>query len=701
MKHKNSLLYPLALLLPILFATPFIVLLKNPDDFKLSLITYSGVLLAVTLILTVIMWLLIKILSIKFQRKAIAILLSCATVLVIQAYSVHGFFDYGQLDGHKVHWSSLGISYWVEFISFVLSIVILYKIYLKIPQQWKTIAVVLIVFSLSQTLLLLPNYINTNKQTSAPQAFDDSVFDFSSKKNIVHILADGFQADIAKQVLDENPELAQEFTGFTFFENHLGHFQGTAPTIPSIFTGKYFDLDAGFHVDKTEQDIEKHSYVNVLSDAGYRLDFAGISKIYCLDGAHTCVNKSFNDLKSRGYFEHSSTFGDFMWLTDISLFRHVPMFLKEKIYNNGLWWLSGKIARSWSPYPDPIIREWTDNMRVTTTEPKYKWHHFIGTHIPAQWSADCQFLGRQPQVRDAYKAQAHCILKDMAQLFKKMKQLNIYDNSIIIINGDHGSNIPANDLFNRTKNRSTYRDEFLGVVRPVFMFKKPMAQGSMMFSNAPTTLIDIAPTILDVAGLPTEKYSGVSAFKKIDDEKNTRYFNRYLSQTFWSGKPIMYNKYMVSGEIRNRLNWQLIDLPNRPPAPSSYDHLSYDNISQFSKGLSLSKKRAKTQKRADISGSEFSVLLGAKDSSPKELTLTLSLPDNLNHQSVNLWINQKPVVQNFEIDTESDQKISINIPIQQDFLNTGNNLFTFKFNETTELSSKIEISAKIHAISLN
>lgn len=700
-KTQNSLLFHLALWLPVALATPLIVFIQNPDDFTGHLLAQVFLLIAFTGGLTLISWLVVKILPSPINKLLISLMLAIATALVIQGYIVHGLIDFGQLDGSLINWKGLGPIYRIEYKVILLALIILTILYFFVPKILKTLSSLLIIFSLAQLLLVVPSYFQRETPVIAADDFDDSVYEFSSEKNIIHILADGFQADIVKQVFDENPELANEFTGFDFFENHLGRFQATAPTIPSILTGKFFDLNKGFNSHKLRENIKNHSYTNELHKAGYRLDFAPISNIYCHEQANSCVPLTFRDLKSRGYSDDYSIIGSLMLLLDISLFRHTPLYIKSRVYNNGAWLLSSKLSKGTALFPDPIIREWIENMTVTTTQPIYKWYHFIGTHVPAQWDANCNFQGRQPQSREYYKAQTHCVLNGMANLIIKLKQENIYDNTTIIVNGDHGCNIPAYDLIGLSKNRSTYTDSLLGVSRPLFMFKKANNNEALYYNNSPTTLEDVAPTILDAVNLSIDKYAGVSAFKKLNDGENKRIFHRYISKTFWTGNPVAYNEYHISGDIKDRSNWQLVTLNNRDKAPTAYERMSYPSAFVFSKGLSLSIPNSETQMEAAVNGAELFILLSDLETKASTINIKLKPHKSTKHLVLSLFINNENVAKNIEIKPDYQNWLTLEIPINEGILTAENNLFKFEFKDTGSDANHLATSAIVRSLYLN
>jgi len=690
--------YSLALWLPLVFSTPLIIAIQNPDDFPVSFFSLLSSLALLTFIVILISQIIIKWLTFIKRDTINSSMVSLATVITIQGYIVHGFFNYGQLDGKKIEWQQFGWLFWFESVGFVLSIVVLTKLYLKIKKHLKTISIGLALFSLLQLIVVLPNYQSKKPASNNIQSYDQSVFEFSSNKNIIHILADGFQVDIVKQVLDENPDLAREFSGFDFFENHMGRYQGTSPTIPTIFNGRFFDLNKGYSHKTNKQNLDKYSYTNVLDKEGYYLDFAPISDTYCHVNARNCDSFSFNDLKSRGYKTTTSTLSKLLLLFDISLFRHSPMSIKQDIYNDGTWLLSTKIKDSAS-VPFPVIKEWTNHMQVTTTKPVYKWYHFIGTHIPAQWDGDCQFHGRLAQERENYLAQTQCVLIGLSNLFKKLKAENIYDKTSIIINGDHGCNISANDLIGEATNKSIFTDSLLGVARPVFMVKKPQSNHQIKYYQTKTNLQDIAPTILSIADLNHEDYPGELAYKK-SSLSNKRHFQRYNAKTYWSGEPIEYTEFEVEGDVRNRSNWKLQGIHNTKKAPSSYPYFTFDNAYNFTKGMSLWKKTGKHQESSSILGKEFFVLMSEPDKYTSSLEITLKVYQHTQNQTLNTYLNGNKISDNIQIKSDDNNWTTIVLPIPKDMMKKENNLFKFQFSQMGHGESQISISAKIKSIVL-
>ncbi len=701
-KNTPNFLLLFSLWLPIAFVTPIVIFIQNPDDFNYS-ITHQMFVSSAFLLLSILTnWLFFTLLPKRIRKYGNSVVVALATTLVIQGYIINNLITLGPLDGSKILWSQFGSVYWLEMGGFILFFFFFVFMLIKKYKHIQTIAFGLVMFSCTQLLLNIPLYFQQTKDKSHQNTIDESVYSFSSTLNVIHILADGFQADIVKQVFDENPELKKEFTGFDFFENHLGRYQSTSPTIPTLMTGQYFDLNKGYQHTEMAKNIELNSYANELYNAGYQLDYVVIQNMHCHKKANSCLNRSFNDLKARGY-DDTSLFNSLLLQMDITLFRHTPLFFKKRIYNDGAWLISRNLSNSWSQYPDPVIREWTNKLKVNTSKPVYKWYHFIGTHIPAQWDSQCNFKGRQPQSRAFYKDQTTCVLTGLAGLIKKLKKENIYNNTVFVINGDHGCNIPANDVYGIPSNSSIVTDAFMGLTRPLFMFKKAKAQGELSYINTPSTHINVAPTLLDSVDLSTERFGAHSLYKNNGSDiskDQPRFFHRYDTKTYWSGEPISFNEYKVTGDIKNRANWELLALRNRPKAPSYYDYISYDTAMNFSKGLSLSIPNRKTQKIANITGKEFYILMSDIQEKAKKLSFSLSFPKDIQNQKVSIFINQKPIVINLELENNNSKEITKEVALPEGILTQENNLIKFEFSEVEDFKTQNFISAKLHSIYL-
>lgn len=663
------------------FASPLLITLANKEDFAFNTYWFSFTSLLLILALSAISYFLSA--KTPFARVIAIASLACAFVFTIQGNIVHDLFYYGDFNGSHTDWRQFGWKFWAEWVGFLLAFPLFYWLLSKFRQVpvWLTLIPVM-----SSILLVAPVLLNQQENAAFGLSDDEvnpDVFEFSSDLNLVHLLPDGFQGDIAREVLEDHPEIAARLEGFTLYRDHLGMYQGTAPSVPAIFTGQPFDFEAGYSVQRTMDEMKLYAYPARLQENGFRLDYVTLSSAHCVEGAASCVTRPFNDLKPRGYLRYKNEHFSYAvrQLTDLTLFRHLPMYLKEQIYNNGDWFLADTTLDGSSPWPDPVLREWIDNMVVAGSQPRFKWYHYIGAHIPPHWDANCVFNRELERTRQQYYDQSVCVLTGIARFADRLRELNIYDQTAIIISGDHGVNIRPDDQQGLTINGGLHHG-VLGASRPALLVKPLKNRNPFQLNGSPTHLLDIAPTALDLMGLE-DGYQGQSVLTIDPAVQRVRTFNWYASAEFWTGDPISYDHWQVDGEVSDVRNWSLQDIYSKTIAASDYPAINFNTVFASSRGLSVNRATPDAE-YAWIGGSEFSILVGTEQ--PKlssSLEIQISLPDFMKAQTqtISVIVNHQLLAKTYLLEKNEDWT-QITIPIPDGLLEKGNNLITFKFSET-------------------
>lgn len=666
------------------FASPLLVLLANKDDIAFNPIWFS--LFAMTLVVLVSISAAYLSGKTRYAKTISIISLSCAFVFAIQGNVVHDLFYYGDFNGSLTNWRQYGWVFWAEWVLFLLAFPLFYRFF---SRRRKTPVWLALIPVLSSVLLVIPVLLKQpepNTPSTADDDVDPSVLEFSSELNLIHLLPDGFQGDIAREVLEDHPDLADRLKGFTLYRDHLGMYQGTAPSIPAIFTGRPFDFAAGYDASRSVEEIQQFAYPARLLEHNFRLDYVTILPVYCVEGAASCISRPFNDLKPRGYFryENDRYAYEIRQLADLTLFRHLPMFLKERIYNNGSWFFADTTIDGSSPWPDPVLREWIDNMVIAGPQPRYKWYHYIGAHIPPKWDANCVFDRDLKRTRKQYYDQSLCVLTGIARFTEKLRQLGIYDQTAIIISGDHGVNIEPDDVRGEKANAALYATR-LGAARPALLLKPLHNREPFQVSNLQTSLLDIAPTALDLIGMEGE-FNGQSILR-IDPEVNrTRIFNPYTTLDFWTGEPISNDTWQVDGPIMDLENWSLQNIFYKQAAPVAYPSINYNSAFATSRGLSLNRSKP-NEKSSWIGGPEFSILVWTDlPELPAKIDLELRMPDFMQAemQSFTVSVNHQLLDTTYSLRKHEDWEL-MTISVPDGLLIQGSNQITLRFSETATL----------------
>lgn len=141
------------------------------------------------------------------------------------------------------------------------------------------------------------------------------------------------------------------------------------------------------------------------------------------------------------------------------------------------------LARDWAPFPDqPEIYD--------------LYRQYWGLYNPQSLM----------DYRVAHALQMEVVDGALARLIKILKEKNLYDESLIIVTGDHGEMNGRWGLVD--KGVFLYPD----VLRTPLVVKMPSSMGVQPHTvDAPVSLLDIAPTVLSVAGIePEAKLDGQS-----------------------------------------------------------------------------------------------------------------------------------------------------------------------------------------------
>jgi hypothetical protein len=118
---------------------------------------------------------------------------------------------------------------------------------------------------------------------------------FSSRKNVLHIVLDGFQSDVFEEIVSERVDGARfrsALKGFVFFREYIGVFSYTHMTVPALSSGKIYrnHMSTDRFIDKA---IGGKAILNAAHNAGYEIDLAGpallvgmyVKGSYCSHGA--------------------------------------------------------------------------------------------------------------------------------------------------------------------------------------------------------------------------------------------------------------------------------------------------------------------------------------------------------------------------------------------------------------------------------
>ncbi|MBL4620942.1 MAG: sulfatase-like hydrolase/transferase [Immundisolibacteraceae bacterium] len=562
MGSKNQKNVVLVLVLAAVLATNLFVLtplgiyLGNSGEFitpLLKLLAWWALPSIVTLLVLVVVGIVIPA---SWHQPYIVLLANLSLLIWFQSSLL--VWDYGLLDGRNIEWASFVWRGWIDgtIWALVLTVGMVFSRRL-FPIVAQAAVLLFIVQSIQACYGIYNVYDQQMPEAKVNQAgVLTNIANFSAQSNVLHIVLDGFQSDFFDELIHHQQIGAgyrHDLSGFTFYRQTLGIFPYTRFAVPAYLSGQIYKNDQ----PKNEfigQAIAGKSIFNVASAAGMELDIASHEYWAPLYAMANHTNSYVIPEGGHGT-EFEFRLVNTAKLIDLALFRVAPHFLKQKIYDNQRWLLTPLVMDT--EYLQfhyfshtQFLNEVTAGMSVDRSSPTYKYLHVMNTHNPMVVDEDCHYAGRALQTnRTTLLIQSKCTLDTVVALLERMKQLGVYENTLIILHGDHGGWVAHRDY--QPKQVNKYEDIPFWAVSlgsPLLAIKPPGVGGQIVISDRLASLTDIADTVADIMGW-SQKFQGESLIGTAGVEPRSRYFyNYYWQRDAWATDytgPVQ--EYEVSG----------------------------------------------------------------------------------------------------------------------------------------------------------
>lgn len=318
--------------------------------------------------------------------------------------------------------------------------------------------------------------------------------------NVYHIIFDEYQTDMFGLTLDEQTK--SSLAGFTYFPNNAAVYGRTGMSLPTIFTGLSYDYEMPQLEYQKQAFNSDKSFLYWLKKSGYETN-AYVHKVY-----------SFDLELFDSFIEHKKNTR--LRLDNIS---YIKLFASLWIYGNAPKSVSKKIIKpeafdqiknqNFLSESAPIVSYESFNnilgdVKTLKKDNQYFFIHLMLPHFPYTFRPDCSY---DEKTESSPLEQSRCATKTMINFISTLKKLGKFDDSMIIIQSDHGSRFRAdnNDL---VKIGGGYFSEewSLARSRSLLLIKNPgeKVANPLVISEAESSLLDIAPTIINALGIKAD-----------------------------------------------------------------------------------------------------------------------------------------------------------------------------------------------------
>lgn len=439
-------------------------------------------------------------------------------------------------------------------IFLIIIIAVAYALFLAgvlLKNKWKNICAficVLLIAMNSATLVsdfATKDFLNKNGAAISYALSEKNLFGVSKKENVVYFLFDRFDTKFYDEVVNDNPNyFSKSLDGFTYFDNAVSTFSRTYPAVAGLITGVTYDGNTPSN-EYFKKAYTTSPFLKDLKSNGYDINIYA-DRYYEYSDAECFKDTVSNATKINGYTPDKTNI--LKYLLSLSDARTIackmPTLLFRQTASGTVLTLS-KLNSEDKIYHDDDAKLYknlkSSGLHYTNSDKNYTFIYLHGTHSPYTLDADAQRVESSTS-----KEQTMGSFKIIADYIDQMKKLGVYDNSTIVITGDHG--YPYTDVDPLLECTDT------GTKTAVFVKPKSSKTSGLSVSHAPASVADIIPTIVKDTGMKTSTDYGESLFDIAQDSARKRIY--YHSRLTGNSKLIL-DKYTITGDAANIKNWKL------------------------------------------------------------------------------------------------------------------------------------------------
>ncbi len=495
-----AILLPLLLIIFTLFVySPVTVYVGNPSEYGFTVWDFLPHMLLMGLGGAVVATAIYLVLRGKARIAWAAFAFAVGVALFLQGNFMNA--DYGVLDGRGVKWdqyTTYAIVNTVVWVALICAAVVLALLKGELMKKvvcfgsvllvaYEAVMLVMMVFSMPVELEPVEFSVTANYKNR-----------LSSNDNTIIFLCDACDTNYFQQILDEDPQVLDEWDGFVYYPDFVGSFSKTRMSVPYILTGKWYENQMPIQ-DFIDTAYEDDPLIDELAAADYEIDLYTHREFMNEGLVGTVSNLVATRLIVADHFGLAR-----QWLK-LACFNYGPHILKRyfEFYSGdfGLYYgtESGDPANHADNYEFAALAQGDFEL---TDRNMFKFYHIRGSHLPCNMDADGNFVGDWKST--AYE-QTKGVFKYLTIFMNKMKDMGIYDDATIIVMADHGR-----------------FDE--GLAYPTFAIKRPGAHGAVEVNTTCASQTELHATILQCAGLPVPE--GQTSIFDLDPEAD--YERRYL-----------------------------------------------------------------------------------------------------------------------------------------------------------------------------
>ena len=391
------------------------------------------------------------------------------SVLIVCIYIQADFIEipYGIINGEEIAWDAYGSDNFYSLLVWLAVIALMAALYYlkgfeKYSRVFNVLALCLVALQVFTSVVALVS-MDGFRRSDNIYATTENEWVYSDVQNFNILVLDTYDSRVFSDYImhDHEQEVSEHLSDFTYFRDTLGAYTLTDYALPQIITGQWYlgDVSYGDYVDDSYPEsyllnrLKSEDWsVNIYTDVALPQNEEGSSLIDNLDSVEYKVLSKYtlaDELYKMALFKSATTIAKrfFVYSTDNLEYSHrivsiggEPVRANEKVnFDSGV--------SNWSNIGFKLNSECVD---VSADQKTFHLYHLQGIHAARNLTIDYETIENEEDYL-SLEEEAQVVNDIVYSWLEELKEKGVYDNSIIMIMGDHGANVyEAEDNFIQT-----------------------------------------------------------------------------------------------------------------------------------------------------------------------------------------------------------------------------------------------------------
>ena len=452
----------------------------------------------------------------SLPKRGIHKLLCCLVFGVsLGLYIQCGFFNIsygsGVLDGSQIAWKDYTTYGAIDSAMWAACLALPFAVYMVFKRSWRHILMVAAIFIILLQIggLSIQLYQNQNSLDKlSHEVTNEGIYELSDSDNTLVFMLGAMDKTYFDDYKKEHPEVTEELTGFTEYDNVLGTGSESLVSVPAMLTGDVYKKDTKY-TEYVSRAWNNYNVFDVLQKNDCDARVYSDDKFF----GNAAVRKVENIVDRAQDSQAYRVIGSTMYR--YTMYKAVPHYLKQLFWMSLNDYSSFKSNNTYNPDNDEKFFADYDEAEGFSYTKDYpsavRVYNLKGAEAPYRLTSTGEKDTDGTSLKEQVEGDFHYILKMISDL----KENGRYDSATIVITADNGDT------------------EFSQ--RPVLLYKAKGDKEAYRTNSAPVSLFDLPATL---ASTVTDQYKDVGTGKTFKDAEGSawnrrRFFYRFLCGNFF------------------------------------------------------------------------------------------------------------------------------------------------------------------------